>query len=263
MSGSLWTAELAAFDVETTGLAAGVDRVIEIAVVRGPPGGPVRRWSTLVDPGVPVPNAHIHGITDAMLAGQRPFAAVLPALAEALDGAVPVAHNAPFDIAFLEQEHRRAQAPPPRLVAIDTLGLARRCFGLPSNALSALCAHFAIPRVRAHRAEDDAEATLALAWAMFDTLDPHRALTVSGAIDLCRRRSPEELRAVYEALLVAQRAARTVAIDYYAGDAAGSARTRRTIRPLKVGMRRVVAWCDLRGAERTFRLDRMALVSEG
>lgn len=258
----LWRQELVAVDVETTGLDPRLDRVIEVAVVRGGPEGCRRRWSTLVNPGVPVPNAHIHGLTDADLVGAPPFHAVAERLLQELDGVAVVAHNARFDLDFLGNELARLGRAIPEPRVFDTLGLARRCFGLPSNTLTALCEHFGIPRQRAHRAEDDACATLTLAWRMFATLDPHRRLTLDGAKELCRRRSAPELRALYEALLEAQHRARAIPIDYFAGDSPQSSHTRRVIRPLRVGTRRVVAWCYLREAERTFRLDRMRLVED-
>lgn len=261
MSG-LWHQELVAVDVETTGLDPRLDRVIEVAVVRGGPEGCRRRWSTLVNPGVPVPNAHIHGLTDVDLAGAPPFHEVADRLLEELDGAAVVAHNARFDLEFLGNELARVGRASPEVRVFDTLGLARRCFGLPSNTLTALCERFEIPRERAHRADDDACATLTLAWRMFAALDPHRRLTLDGAQELCRRRSAPELRALYDALIEAQNGARAVPIDYFAGDSPQTGHTRRVIRPLRVGMRRVVAWCYLREAERTFRLDRMRLVED-
>lgn len=256
---SLWEQELVAVDVETTGLDPRADRVIEVAVVRGGPDGSSRSWSTLVDPGLPVLNGHIHGLTDVLLAGAPSFPSVATPLLEQLDAPLLVGHNARFDLDFLEAELGRAGRELPPVRALDTLGLARRCFGLPSNTLAALCEHFAIPHARAHRAPDDARATLALAWRMFAALDRNRRLTVDGAIDLCRRRNAPELRTLYEALLAAQSGEQAVSIDYYAADTPGSGHTRRLIRPLRVGTRRVVAWCYLRDAERTFRLDRMRL----
>lgn len=255
---SVWESELAVLDVETTGLDAdGADRVIEIAVVRGRVGETPRVWNALVDPGRPVAATHIHGITDAMVRGQPRFGELLPAIEGALGGALPCAHNAPFDLNFLRCEYRRAGATPPVDTMFDTLGLARRFFGLPSNSLDSLCTHFAIGRTRAHRAADDALATWSLAWRMLDVIDPDRAWTVDEALRCCRRRTAEELKVVRDYLTAAQVRATPVVVEYHAADNPGGGRTRRTITVRAVRSDRVVAFCHLRDAERTFRLDRL------
>lgn len=254
----VWDVELAALDVETTGLdPRRGDRVIEVAVVRGRLGEAPRVWTTLLDPGRPVGATHIHGITDAMVAGQPRFPAALPALARSLDGALPVAHNASFDIGFLKAESALARSEAPVGPTLDTLGLARRFFGLPSNTLEALCGHFAVPRARAHRAADDALATWELAWRMLRTVDPEQRWTVAEALASCRRRSPEELRELRTRLEAARVGAAPVEVEYHAADRPGSERTRRRITVRAVRSDRVVAWCHLREAERTFRLDRL------
>lgn len=264
MSPLLWDAEIAAFDMETTGLSPRLgDRVIEVAVVRGRFGAPPQVWSSLVDPGRPVAATHIHGITDAMVRGQPAFTHVLPGFASTCDGAVPIAHNAAFDLGFLKMECVRMREAPPIHAALDTLGLARRVFGLPSNALDALCHHFDVRRARAHRAADDALATWELAWKMFAAIDPDRRLTVAGAEALCRRRTPEESRALRRTLQDALARGVPIEVEYCSGDRPGETRTRRTITLRQVRTDRLVAWCHLRDAERTFRLDRLRLAEVG
>lgn len=255
--------DLAAIDVETTGLyAAGGDRVIEVAVVRGrlDDAAPTR-WSTLVHPGRAVGASHIHGLADVDLAGAPPFAAVVDPLAERLRGAVLVAHNARFDLGFLELEHRLCGRAAPSAPVIDTLGLSRRHLALDSHALAALCARFAI-EAPSHRALADAEATWHLARLLLRALDPERRWTVDEAVAACRRRTPEEQRALSRRLQEALRADRPVWVDYHSADRAEPGGVRRCISVRHVTTRRVVAWCHLRGAERTFRLDRLRLVEE-
>lgn len=257
---NLWDAEFAAFDMETTGLSPRLgDRVIEVGVARGRYSSRPEVWTTLVDPERPVAATHVHGITDAMVRGQPPFAHVLPAFTACCTGAVPIAHNATFDLSFLRMECTRVLQPPPLHTALDTLCLARRTFGLPSNALDALCTHFAVPRARAHRAADDALATWELAWKMFAAIDPDHHLTVDGAHALCRRRTPEESRALRKTLNDALTRGVPIEVEYCAGDRPGEVRTRRTVTVRQVRTDRVVAWCHLREAERTFRLDRLRL----
>jgi exodeoxyribonuclease X len=96
-------ATFAFIDVETTGLSHANDAVIEIAcvVVRG--GREVESFSTLINPGRPIPPeaSAVHNINDADVAGAPSFAEVAPRLRELCADAVIVAHNARFDMGFL------------------------------------------------------------------------------------------------------------------------------------------------------------------
>jgi DNA polymerase III epsilon subunit-like protein len=170
-------------DVETTGLDPVVDRVIEVAVVTTDDRGRVTdEWSTLVDPGRdPGPTA-VHGIDDADLVGAADFAAVAPELFARLDGAVLVAHNLPFDAAFLAHERRRIDLPGaegsrPLLTTgvvggLCTLDLSRRLLPRPTDgwSLGSLCAQVGVPLVDAHRALVDARATAGLLAALLAEL---------------------------------------------------------------------------------------------
>lgn len=250
--------EFAALDFETTGLHADRDRVVEVAVARGRLGARPSVWTTLVNPGRPVAASAVHGITDDMVAGQPSFAQIAPRLLRELDGAVLVAHNAPFDLSFLDAECARAFRPRPPLPVLDTLGLARRLLALPSNSLGALCTRFEIPRDRAHRADDDALATWHLAGILLRGIDPALTTPLDQAIRLCARRTTEEELRIHAALKSAFQAGHPITIDYHAADAARG--TRRAITVSKLTSSRVEAWCHLRGAERVFRLDRIRLV---
>jgi DNA polymerase-3 subunit epsilon len=137
------------FDTETTGLdpMAG-DRVIEVAaleLVNDLPTG--RHFHALVHPQRPIPEevTRIHGITLDQLEGKPLFAEIADELLEFLGDGKLVAHNAPFDFAFLNAEFSRLGLPPldgGRM--IDTLALAKARFpGLP-NSLDALCRRFGI-----------------------------------------------------------------------------------------------------------------------
>nr|MBP6564996.1 3'-5' exonuclease [Burkholderiales bacterium] len=103
----LFAPALAFVDLETTGTRAADDRVTEIGIVRvdcAPDGGPPRvsEWSSLVDPGVPIPPViqSLTGITDAMVRGAPTFSSLAHDVAERLDGCLFVAHNARFDFGF-------------------------------------------------------------------------------------------------------------------------------------------------------------------
>lgn len=148
-------------DVETTGLYPGAGhRVCEVALVRAVGERTAASFATLVDPqrDLDAGAAAVNGITPALLAGAPPFAAVADALLALLDGAVLVAHNAPFDCAFLAAELARLGRPAPAEPALDTLVLSRRLLRRSSHSLRALAADLGLP-APTHRALSD---TLAL-----------------------------------------------------------------------------------------------------
>jgi DNA polymerase-3 subunit epsilon len=137
------------FDTETTGLNPAVDRVIEIGGVeldnRFPTG---RTFHVYINPdGVPIhPDAQaVHGITLESLLDKPVFGEILDEFLTFIDGARLVAHNAGFDIAFINAELARHGHPgiePQRVV--DTLQLARRKHPMGPNSLDALCRRYGI-----------------------------------------------------------------------------------------------------------------------
>src|ERR1041385_2260922 len=130
-----------AVDTETTGYSpADGHRLIEVARVAIVDGALGEEWSTLVNPGRPIPAeaTRVHGITDAMVAS-APRAAVAGRLLRAACGDLPlVFHNAAFDLPFLLHFFREAGAPALLNPVVDTLGLARGLFGPGSKSLAAL-----------------------------------------------------------------------------------------------------------------------------
>ena len=89
----------AVIDVETTGLDPERERVLELAILRADEQGrPIDQWVTRFHPGGPVRATHIHGITDADVAGAPRFADLAVQIGTALRGLVLVAHNAEFDL---------------------------------------------------------------------------------------------------------------------------------------------------------------------
>ncbi len=100
---------IAFVDLETTGGSVAEHRITEIGVVQVGRGG-VSRWSTLVNPGQPIPPfiQSLTGITDDMVRDAPTFASFAAELLERLDGRLFVAHNASFDRGFLRGEFQRA-----------------------------------------------------------------------------------------------------------------------------------------------------------
>lgn len=150
-----------AFDLETTGTVAGVDQIIEIGAVRFQNGEPVALFSTLVDPGIPIPPgaSAVNGIKDEMVKGQPKIETLLEALTEFCGETPMVAHNANFDAQFLTADYKKHEFPTPRGIILDTLPIARKILpALPNHRLGTLVQHLKIPAGQFHRAEDDATA---------------------------------------------------------------------------------------------------------
>lgn len=105
-----------AFDVETTGLFPGIDRIIELAGVAFDGPAVIGSFQQLVDPEVPIPPeaARVNGITDEMVRGCPGIGSALPSFLDFLRTGTPVAHNAAFDVGFVTADLRRAGLAPPR-----------------------------------------------------------------------------------------------------------------------------------------------------
>ena len=154
----------AVIDVETTGLDPESDRILELAIVRADEQGhPIDQWVTRLHPGGPVRATHIHGITDADVAGAPGFPDLAVQVGTALQGLVLVAHNAEFDVAFLRAEFARASLPMPRVTSYCTLqGSTVYLPQLRRRTLAECCAALGVVHQRAHSALGDAYAAAGL-----------------------------------------------------------------------------------------------------
>jgi DNA polymerase-3 subunit epsilon len=153
------------FDTETTGLNPQVDEVCQIAAVRVVNGKLVdaERFDMLVNPGrrIPAASTPVHQITDEMVADAPGVTEALARFHTFADGAVLVAHNAPFDMAFLRRREReigrRFDQP-----ILDTVLCSAILFGQSAeHTLDALCERLgiAIPEADRHTAIGDAIGT--------------------------------------------------------------------------------------------------------
>ena len=152
----------AVVDVETTGLhPQSGDRVCEIAVVRCVGDVEVERVDCLIDPRRPLSRgaAGVNGLSDRQLRGQPRFEEVAPRVMPLLTDAVLVAHNAPFDLRFLDAELMRLGQGPLTNPCVDTLELARGVYRLPSYSLPNLASRLGLYVNGAHRALADALTT--------------------------------------------------------------------------------------------------------
>jgi DNA polymerase-3 subunit epsilon len=151
-------ARLAIVDVETTGADPAADRVTEVAVLQAEGGALTGEWSTLVNPGTPIPGViqALTGITQDMLASAPRFAQIARELEERLAGRVLVAHNARFDYGFLRRELERAGI---RYQAktLCTVRLSRRLYpGAAGHDLDTLIERHGLECAARHRALPDA-----------------------------------------------------------------------------------------------------------
>lgn len=163
-------------DLETTGGSASGDRVTEIAAVRFDNGLETHRWSTLVNPGVPIPGfiQALTGIDDALVADAPGFKAVADHLLALLDGSVLVAHNASFDHGFLRGEFTRL-GQDLRVPTLCTVRLSRKLYPqFRSHGLDALIQRHQLHTDARHRAMGDVDMVLAwLAQARVDVGEQH------------------------------------------------------------------------------------------
>lgn len=185
---------LAVIDLETSGVSAASDRIVEIAIVRTLGLEEVSRWSSLVRADTTVgASERIHGISDAMLEGAPTLSELRERIAERTEGAALVAHRAAFDCGFLEAAVKRGEIGAVPTLVIDTAALADRALG--ESGLRAIARRIG-GRAPSHRALPDALAALDALAACVDTLGP------IDAAELAALSTPRaSLRSAVEAVL--------------------------------------------------------------
>ena len=150
-------------DVETSGLSARRDRILQVAAVElDSSGGVVSEWSSFVRPRFGrVGPTHVHGLTAASLRSAPAFRVVAPELARQLEGAVVVGHNIDFDWAFVRRSMRRARVPLEPTARLCTLDLSRSLDPdrVMRHKLADICSRLDVPLDNAHDALADARAT--------------------------------------------------------------------------------------------------------
>ncbi|WP_292294469.1 3'-5' exonuclease [Marivita sp.] len=181
------------FDTETTGLLPHKDDVVQLGAVRVLNGRIIEgeRINQLVDPGRPIPPAStkVHKVTDSMVRGQPDIRTVAKRFHDFSRDAVIVAHNAPFDMAFL---HRQAKATGVTWdhPILDTVLLSAVLFGASErHTLDALCERLnvAIPMELRHTALGDAQATAEVLVKMLPMLEARGLSTFGQVIEETRR----------------------------------------------------------------------------
>jgi DNA polymerase-3 subunit epsilon len=155
----------AVLDLETTGLAPGPAEIIEIGICLLRSGRSEGAFSTLVRPRLAIPAriTALTGIDEEMVRGSPALGEVLDAALARLRGRVLVAHNAPFDLRFLNQACEASGRPRWSGPVVCTRRLARRLRpDLRGFGLDDLCCAYDVPNPARHRARGDAEVTARL-----------------------------------------------------------------------------------------------------
>ncbi len=156
------------FDVETTGMSPVYDRIVELAAVRINRDGSRDHFHSLVNPERKIPRGviHVHHITDDMVCKAPCFGCIAREFLTFAEGSTLVAHNARFDLGFLQESLARCGMPLWEGKTMDSLRLVRTTHpGLPSYKLQDLRVRFHLDEAEgmtAHRAGSDVEWTAQL-----------------------------------------------------------------------------------------------------
>ena len=192
----LETTTFVVFDTETTGFnAAGGDQMIEIGAVKICNGSIVDRFDELINPGRPIPKkiTDLTCITDEMVQGKDDEKTVTKRFLEWAQDLPMVAHNAKFDISFIEMAMKKYNLGEFKNTVIDTLELSRTLDqGFARHGLSALVKRYNVPweEDAHHRADYDAEGTALVFSKMLQKLNAQNYEKIS---DLERLVSKDEI----------------------------------------------------------------------
>lgn len=254
-------------DVETTGLDPSQgDRVCEIAVLKTVNGSVVGEFTTLVNPGRSIPQSavSVHGITDMMVRRSPFFRDIAKDLLAAIKDSVIVAHNAKFDLGFLNVELGNLRISLPGNNVIDTLGIARRYYTFPSNSLGQIAKYIGLPAESGHRALADVMTTRDV-FQYFLTDLGRRGIRLKRLKDIMKLQGKSvELESRKELVLPVEieqalRAKGKLRIKYLS--AYNEETTTRVIEPYDISVTKestyIHAFCHLRKERCTFRLDRI------
>lgn len=156
-----------AFDLETTGLSAVSDHIIELSAVKMQLGNVIDKFSEYINPGFPLSEFTINltSITDTMVANADPEETTLNRFREWCGDAILVGHNVTFDVGFMNAGYARYHQEQLANPVIDTLPLTRWLYpDYRSYRLGTIAKKFNINLEQAHRAIFDSETTGHIAW---------------------------------------------------------------------------------------------------
>ncbi len=169
------------FDIETTGFSPVNNRIIEIGAVKVSGGEIVDRYSTFVNPDVPIPFEieKLTGIRDDMVIDYPQIDEILPKFLDFCDGCIMVAHNATFDMSFIIENCRRLGYST-EFTYVDTMNEARVLLpGQAKHTLDAVAKTLGISLENHHRAVDDAECTAHIFVKFIKMLEQQEIVTLT------------------------------------------------------------------------------------
>ena len=150
------------FDVETTGLSAIYNDLIQVAASKMYKGNIIAEFDEFINPGHPLSafTTELTGITDDHVKNAKPLVQVLKEFQEFCKDTVLVAHNATFDVGFMNTNYERHGLPKITQPVIDTLEFARNLYPeYKRHGLGPLTKRFGVALEHHHMANYDAEAT--------------------------------------------------------------------------------------------------------
>lgn len=174
------------FDVETTGLSAVYDNIIEIGAVKMREGEIIDQYSEFINPGHPLSafTTELTGITDQMVADAKPEEEVLKGFQEFCKGTLLVAHNAGFDRGFINAGYAKYDLGEIQEGIIDTLELSRLVNSqLRAHRLDTLARRYGVVLDNHHRAIYDAEATAYVALKLLEQAEDQFQMTNHQALN--------------------------------------------------------------------------------
>lgn len=195
------------FDIETTGFSAAEDRIIEIGAVKITDEAIVDRFSTFVNPEVPIPFEiqQLTHITDDMVLEAPKIEEALPAFLDFVGESALVAHNAGFDVGFIEQNCVRLGRSR-TFTSVDTVGLARVLLPtLSKYKLNIVAKALNISLENHHRAVDDAAATAEI-YVKFIEMLKERGMTTLKEVNAFGDMNPDAIKKMptYHAIILAK-----------------------------------------------------------
>lgn len=183
-----------AFDLETTGMVLGVDKIVEIGAIRFVEGKPESVFSTLVNPNrsIPLEATQVNHITDEMVKDQPKIEKILNPFSKFCEEDILIAHNATFDTQFLINDIKKYSSSAPKGIILDTLSMSKKIFpGLESYKLSALVRYLKIEeKDEFHRAEQDALYCGKVFLKMIQKISPYSEPKLKDLISLTYRSTP-------------------------------------------------------------------------
>ena len=194
------------FDLETTGFSPDKNKVIEIGAVKVERGAITERFSTFVNPEVPIP-FHIEELTsirDDMVMDAPKIEEILPQFLEFCEGAIMVAHNAEFDMSFIRKNCERQQLTA-EFTVIDTVALARMLLPhLNRFKLDTVAKALGISLDHHHRAVDDAACTAEI-FVKFIQMLKDRGMQTLDEVNRMGQASAETIKKLptYHAIMLA------------------------------------------------------------